>query len=202
MNNQDNRENNIVNPELVDLNKVQVNNQDNMLNRERSNIVSASIQANNAIDEKKALDVNNEIKLKKVNPIVKILVIIFAFILAGIGIFYAMKLVNKIMTYDDPVTTTTTQTITTPTSKIANYTNNTNIIRDTEFKAYMNKEKNKILIINGTPKYEYAMYISNDIIVSSKFSETEDNISLETGEVFTKNNMMVTINNDILEYVY
>ena len=97
MNNQDNRENNIVNPELVDLNKVQVNNQDNMLNRERSNIVSASIQANNAIDEKKALDVNNEIKLKKVNPIVKILVIIFAFILAGIGIFYAMNLVNKIM---------------------------------------------------------------------------------------------------------
>ena len=81
MNNQDNRENNIVNPELVDLNKVQVENQDNMLNRERSNIVSASIQANNAIDEKKALDVNNEIKIKKVNPIVKILVIIFAFIL-------------------------------------------------------------------------------------------------------------------------
>ena len=51
MNNQDNRENNIVNPELVDLNKIQVDKQDNMLNRERSNIVSASIQANNAIDE-------------------------------------------------------------------------------------------------------------------------------------------------------
>lgn len=272
MNNQDNRENNIVNPELVDLNKVQVDKQDNMLNRERSNIVSASIQANNAIDEKKALDVNNEIKIKKVNPIVKILVIIFAFILAGIGIYYAMKLVNKIMTYDDPVTTTTTKVITTPISKIANYTNNTNIIRkyqsqnhilllaptindkmnylyleinefavlnvyqgtyniideginsdrftllygenallngderleqfDTEFKAYMNKEKNKILIINGTPKYEYAMYIDNDIIVSSKFNETEESINLETGEVFTKNNMMVTINNDTLEYVY
>ena len=129
MNNQDNRENNIVNPELVDLNKVQVDKQDNMLNRERSNIVSASIQANNAIDEKKALDVNNEIKIKKVNPIVKILVIIFAFIFAGIGIYYAMKLVNKIMTYDDPVTTTTTKVITTPISKIANYTTNTNIIR-------------------------------------------------------------------------
>ena len=81
MNNQDNRENNIVNPELVDLNKVQVDKQDNMLNRERSNIVSASIQANNAIDEKKALDVNNEINIIRVNRILIILVIIFSFIL-------------------------------------------------------------------------------------------------------------------------
>ena len=40
MNNQDNRENNIVNPELVDLNKVQVDKQDNMLNDIKNNTLN------------------------------------------------------------------------------------------------------------------------------------------------------------------
>ena len=88
-----------------------MNNQtDTMLNRERDNIVAATIDANAAIDEKKALDVNNQIKHKKTNKFVIFLAVLFALVViiaAGYGI---VKLTNKAMTYGDETTTTSTTT--------------------------------------------------------------------------------------------
>lgn len=120
---------NIVTPTMVDLSKVQVNNDDTMINRERDNIVSATIQANRAIDKDKAKDVNNQIKVKKFSKTQIILIVILVAIIACISAFLVVKLVNKMVNYgveDKTTTTTTTQSIF---QKELSYFTNTSIIR-------------------------------------------------------------------------
>lgn len=113
-----------------EFNNSNINSQaDTMLNRERENIVAATIDANANIDEKKALDVNNQIKQKKVNKFVIFLAVLFAvvvMIIAGYGI---VKITNKAMTYDDESTTTTTATKLTQESRFLNYLNEENKVR-------------------------------------------------------------------------
>lgn len=105
-----NEEKNIVTPEKVDLSKVQVNNNDNMLNRERDNIVSATIQANRAIDKEKARSVNDSIKVKKMNPIIMFFAVTAVLLIAGLLSIIVLQGVKKAMTFDDVSTTTTTTT--------------------------------------------------------------------------------------------
>lgn len=109
MYNNDN-EKNIVTPEKVDLNKVQVNNNDNMLNRERDNIVSATIQANRAIDKDKARNVNDSIKVKKMNPVVMFFSVTAVLLIAALFSVIVLQGVKKAMTFDDVSTSTTTTT--------------------------------------------------------------------------------------------
>ena len=94
-NNNQNNNDNIVTPTQVNLNNVQVDpNQDNFLNRERENIVSATIQANQAIDKTQAKEVNNEFKIKKNNSLVATLIIGIGLIVAvvlGVGVVKLMK---------------------------------------------------------------------------------------------------------------
>lgn len=101
---------NIVAPTAVDLSKVQVNNDDTMINRERDNIVSATIQANAAIDKDKAKDVNNQIKVKKFSPVQITLIVVLGAVLIIAIAFGVVKLANKAMTFDDKEKTTTTTT--------------------------------------------------------------------------------------------
>ena len=110
-NNNQNNNDNIVTPTQVNLNNVQVDpNQDNFLNRERENIVSATIQANQAIDKTQAKEVNNEFKIKKNNSLVATLIIGVGLIVAvvlGLGVVKLMKEAENYGTQDQTTTTTT-----------------------------------------------------------------------------------------------
>ena len=124
-----NEENNIVTPQKVDLTKVQVNNNDNMLNRERDNIVSATIQANQAIDKEKAKNVNDSIKVKKINPIFMFFAVSAVIIVAAFLALIVLQGVRKAMTFGDVTTTTTTTTKQTELSIQLAYLNDFNIVR-------------------------------------------------------------------------
>lgn len=118
VNNMNNLNNNVVQPQA-----------DTMLNRERDNIVAATIDANASIDEKKALDVNNQIKNKKVNKFVIFLAVLFAIIVIVVAGYGIVKLTNKAMTYGDEPTTTSTTTKQSEESKFMSYLNDETKIR-------------------------------------------------------------------------
>lgn len=271
--------NNNTNDTNSNLNNNNIGN-DTMLNRERENIVEATIQANTSIDEEKALTVNDQIKVKKRNKFVIFLSVLFAIIVLIASSFGIYKLTHKIMTYDDePTTTTTTTTKLSELVRFENYLNNTDKVRkfasanyilmlspygydlkdnknyylllnisdnalinakygtytlnegilklddielnynesgisynnesmrtyDTEMKYYQYKDNNKsyLLIINGTLRNEYALFIESDInnttVKSIGYKETLESITLNDSTVFAKVNDNVTYNNYTLK---
>ncbi|MCH5166694.1 MAG: hypothetical protein J1F35_02255 [Erysipelotrichales bacterium] len=110
MNNNETQNNNYVTPEQVDLSKVNVVKQDTTLNRERDNIVSASIQANSAINEESAKTVNNTIKVKKKNPVISLIIGLFFIAIAGGLSYVGYRLLDDYIKKDDARHTTTTTT--------------------------------------------------------------------------------------------
>lgn len=142
-NNNDNKENNYVIPEQVDLTKVNVDQTNKgALNRERDNIISATIQANDAINEKQAKVVNNSIKVKKRNPFITFLVGLIAISLASVGAYLGFKLMDNYLKNEENKTTTTTTT-TQAVNHVALYTSNRNKVR---------KYQNEDTILLLTPK--------------------------------------------------
>lgn len=277
MNNENNNQNNnYVTPESVDLSKVDVGTNDNALNRERDNIISASIQANSAINEESAKVVNNSIKFKKRNPIISIFIGIFFIGIAVLLSYFCYSLITEHLKKDEEAPTTTTTT-TAPVNNFLDYignygklrkfqNNNTilillptlvdnnkiyiylnisdegiiiqeqgtyNIINgvlglsstdnyyrtykvaedalvtdgvrlntyDEEVKYYvaMNEEIESILIINNTLFNEIAYLYDGTSQNFYKYSETDDAVTLENGQVFIKNGDVI-INNDITYY--
>lgn len=97
--NQNNKNNNYVNPEKVDLSNANLDEASDILNRERENIVSATLQVNAAINENDVTTVNNAIKVKKKNSFINTLVVILCLIVGGSLIFlmtkYAIKYINE-----------------------------------------------------------------------------------------------------------
>lgn len=186
--NNGNGNNNVNNGNVNNFNNTVVNNQnDTMLNRERDNIVAATIDANAAIDEKKALDVNNQIKHKKVNKFVVFLAVLFAIaviIVAGYGI---VKLTNKAMNYGDESSTTTTTTKQSEQSKFLNYLNDKTKIRKFQGDNYIlvlcpfgvdltsaNKDYYILLNIseNGLLNAKYGAYTLNEGVLKLDNQET------------------------------
>ena len=199
MNDNNNQNKNYVTPEKVDLTKVEINQENKgALNRERDNIISASIQANQAIDEKSAAVVNNTIKVKKRNPFVSLLIGLFFISIAGILAYFGFRLLEDYIKKDDAKYTTTTTT-TKEVNFFENYTYD-----ETKLRKYQNE--NSILILfpkmafnnyryiytekdeSGVIKYEEGTYnIQNKTIklVSSEATSNTFNIgesSLEYGE--------------------
>lgn len=158
---------NYVEPQKVDLNAVQVTNEDTMLNRERDNIVSATIQVNDSINEEQALKVNDSIKVKETNPFIKGLAILASICLAIISCYFALKLSSKIMTFDEPTTTTTTTTTVSAKTKVISYLNSTKLVRKFQ------SEKAILLFspygfdANGNTNFYMYIEYSDDGIVNS-----------------------------------
>lgn len=286
MNNNQNNNNNIVKPTQVNFNNANIDqSQDNFLNRERENIVSATIQANEAIDKDSAKTVNNEIKIKKNNPFVTALFVIIGLAVAtvlSIGAIYFIKSAENYGT--DTNKTTTTTTISRLQSQL-NYLNNYSLVRkyqnaeyvlllspssydlvnnqnfymliqlgktelvpeygtytingnmleltgtnvkckkqlnvsenglvmnnyvlekkDTEMKSYGYKDTTSagVLIINGTPGNESALFIYSDTKTSYKsvkFTENGTSITLEDGTIFTKDGINVINNGHTYNYI-
>lgn len=273
-NNQNKPNNNYVIPTKVDLDKVNVNNQDNALNRERDNIISASIQANQAINEKQAKTVNNTIKLKKRNPLVSLLIGVFFIGIAG-ALTYGVYLLTSNYLKKEEEKYTTTTTTTARVNYFQNYITNFKTLRkfqnentillllpdlagglkryimvntsengiisetygtynivngelslvgqdntyksltvgesslesatlnldmyDQEIKYYVvnNPEIEQMLIINGTLANEFACLVNNEVFSFYKYTETYDAITLDNGQVFTKQGNSV-INNEVV----
>ncbi len=180
-----------------------MNNQtDTMLNRERDNIVAATIDANAAIDEKKALDVNNQIKHKKTNKFVIFLAVLFALVViiaAGYGI---VKLTNKAMTYGDETTTTSTTTKQSEKSKLLSYLNDETKIRKFQSDNYI-----LVLCPSGIDltvanrKYYILLNISDNGLLNAKYGAytlNEGVLKLDNQEIPIGDNG-ITYNNESLK---
>ncbi|MCX4365290.1 MAG: hypothetical protein OSJ70_05915 [Bacilli bacterium] len=180
-----------------------MNNQtDTMLNRERDNIVAATIDANAAIDEKKALDVNNQIKHKKTNKFVIFLAVLFALVViiaAGYGI---VKLTNKAMTYGDETTTTSTTTKQSEKSKLLSYLNDETKIRKFQSDNYI-----LVLCPSGIDltvanrKYYVLLNISDNGLLNAKYGAytlNEGVLKLDNQEMPIGDNG-ITYNNESLK---
>lgn len=265
MNNENN--NNIVKPQLVDLNAVQVNNSDNLLSRERDNIVSASIQANQAINKEMATEVNNQIHIdSSINPKKKIVIILSIAILIA-GAISSFVLFSDLLKPEEKIEkTTTTINMNNEFNKhlkdsnsvrkyendkyvllilpekfnsyvllnkgfisyssgnvqindreillinpVDSSTNNITIgdtyltfmdskltYNDSEFKYYYND--NELLVINATANMEGAYYINLNSSVSgvSTFIETNTDITLSSGDIYTKTGDTINHNGNTL----
>lgn len=278
-NNNDNQNKNYVIPDKVDLSKVTVDkSNDGSLNRERDNIISASIQANQAIDEKRAKDVNNTIKVKKKNPIISLLVGLFFICLAGILTFFCFKLIKNYIKRDDAKHTTTTTTTEKVNyfqkyaydfGKMRKFQNDNTILilfpllasneyhyiyaskdvsgilkteegtyniqdkqialiksdgtenifyigesnlsygetslsmYDQEFKYYINEneERNSLLVLNANVNASFAYYYDSSNNTFAEFTETQNDISLSNGYIFTKTGTTLEFNGLVYRYV-
>lgn len=277
-NNNNNQNKNYVIPDKVDLSKVTVDkSNDGALNRERDNIISASIQANQAINEKSAKDVNNTIKVKKRNPIISLLVGLFFICLAGILTYFGFKLIKDYIKYDDALHTTTSTTTAKVNyfqkyaydfSKMRKFQNDSTILilfptiastsshyiyankdvsgilkteegtyniqnkqitlikgdgtenvfyigesnlsygenslsmYDQEFKYYISEseERNSILVLNGNVNASFAYYYDGNNNTFAEFTETQNDISLGNGYIFTKAGSSLEFNGLVYEY--
>ena len=176
----ENNNNNIVTPEKIDLDKVQIDENDTMLNRERRNIVSATIQANGALDAKQARKVNDTIKLKKKNPIVNFLIIAFLLAVAALIAIGAYILVNRIMNYDTPKEE---ENVTTPVTKnkVESYLASTDKVRKFQASGSFNiggtiyTDIMLLLAPSGydlnTNKDYYMIIYSNGDVLSAEYGE-------------------------------
>lgn len=132
MNNSNRNENNYVNPEKVNLNNANLNEASDILNRERENIVSATLQANNAINEKDVKNVNNAIKIKKKNPFMGALVVILCLLIGGVLIFLITKYSIKYINGGETSTTSSTTTKFNLHSRVEAYLNDFTRVRKFE----------------------------------------------------------------------
>lgn len=180
-NNSNNNSNNYVTPEQVDLSKVNVGENNGALNRERDNIISATIQANDAINENQAKVVNNSIKIKKRNPIFTFLVGLIAIMLAGGGAYLGYKLMDDYLKNEENKHTTTTTT-TESVNHVALYTSNRNKVR---------KYQNDDTILILTPKISGLV----DTYIYLK-KNNEGIISQETGTYNISDDKVELISND------
>ncbi len=161
---------------------------DTMLNRERENIVVATIDANANIDEKKALNVNNQIQHKKMSKFVIFLAVLLAIALIAIAGYGIVKLTNKAMTYGDEPTTTTTTTKLSEESKFLTYLQDSTKIRKFQGTNYIlvlcpsgldltNSNKDYYILLNisanGLLNAKYGAYKLNEGVLKLDNQEIE-----------------------------
>lgn len=191
VNNMNNLNNNVVQPQA-----------DTMLNRERDNIVAATIDANASIDEKKALDVNNQIKNKKVNKFVIFLAVLFAIIVIAIAGYGIVKLTNKVMTYGDEPTTTSTTTKQSEESKFLSYLNDETKIRKFQGDNYILVLcPSGIDLTSANRKYYILLNISANGLLNAKYGAytlNEGVLKLDNQETPIGDNG-ITYNNESLK---
>lgn len=212
MNNENNNSNNYVAPKSVDLNNADLREASDILNRERTNIVSATLQANSAINVEDAKVVNNAIKVKKKNPLINALIVIISLIVGGSLIFFVLKYSKEFIDKGEEPTTTTTTTRLNMHTKVLNYLTDLSKVRKFETSSrilfllpgnfdlvnnslyYFSIDKNEASVINQT----YGTYtIVDEALVldnNEQFEITEGGIS--------QNDIILNIYDDEYKYYY
>ena len=195
MNNENNNQNNdnIVQPQLVDLTKVNVTNDDNLLNRERDNIVSATIQANSAVDEQKAIDVNDQIHIEQgftKNKKITIGLIIAIVLVASLAIGV---LISKVMNSDDSTTTKPiiTGAITSFKDRILDGSKVRRVENDSYVMLLLPSKYNKYMLLEKTTgTYTTGVLsIDNDIKITDG-AGTETTLSIAENKLVYNGNML------------
>jgi hypothetical protein len=211
MDNNEKHENNYVAPTSVDLNKANLNEASDILNRERTNIVSATLQANNAIDEKSVGTVNNAIKVRKKNPIINALIVIICLLIGGFLIYVVLKYSKMYISSDN--TTTTTTTSLTMTSKVSTYLNDLSKVRkfETSTNIIFLLPENYDLV-NNNLYYLYIEKNSTEITFSKYGTYTLENdeltlVDLDAKFVITEggissDNLILNVFDDEYKYYY
>lgn len=156
-----NESNRVVDPQLVDLNKVQVDHDDTMLNRERDNIVSATIQANDSVDESKIKVVNNRIQVEKKNKTFNAMIVITVIMVVIVVTIGGLMLVKNLMNYGDEEPQDNIKV--TEENRFLNYVNNRDIVRKFQY--------------NGEYKYDGRFYKELILLISPIGYDLKDNNS-------------------------
>lgn len=212
MNDENKNSNNYVAPKSVDLNNADLSEASDILNRERTNIVSATLQANSAINAEDAKVVNNAIKVKKKNPLINALIVIISLIVGGALIFFVLKYSKEFIDKGEEPTTTTTTTRLNMHTKVLNYLTDLSKVRKFETSSrilfllpgnfdlvnnslyYFSIDKNEASVINQT----YGTYtIVDEALVldnNERFEITEGGIS--------QNDIILNIYDDEYKYYY
>lgn len=212
MNDENKNSNNYVAPKSVDLNNADLSQASDILNRERTNIVSATLQANSAINAEDAKVVNNAIKVKKKNPLINALIVIISLIVGGALIFFVLKYSKEFIDKGEEPTTTTTTTRLNMHTKVLNYLTDLSKVRKFETSSrilfllpenfdlvnnslyYFSIDKNEASVINQT----YGTYtIVDEALVldnNERFEITEGGIS--------QNDINLNIYDDEYKYYY
>lgn len=212
MNDENKNSNNYVAPKSVDLNNADLSEASDILNRERTNIVSATLQANSAINAEDAKVVNNAIKVKKKNPLINALIVIISLIVGGALIFFVLKYSKEFIDKGEEPTTTTTTTRLNMHTKVLNYLTDLSKVRKFETSSrilfllpenfdlvnnslyYFSIDKNEASVINQT----YGTYtIVDEALVldnNERFEITEGGIS--------QNDINLNIYDDEYKYYY
>lgn len=216
MNNNDNnnnQNNNYVNPEKVNLNNANLNQASDILNRERTNIVSATLQANNAINETEVTTVNNAIKVKKKNPFINALIIIVCLLIGGTLVFFVTKYAIKYINGGESEKTTKPTTEFNLHSRVETYLNDFTHVRKFENSEriiillpsnydlvnnnnyYLSINRNSESIINE----EYGTYtINGDVLV---LNESQENFVITEGGI-SSNDRILNIFDSEYKYYY
>jgi len=166
---------NVVQPTQLNTNVVHVKTGDTILGRERSNIVNATIQANQNIDEKQALRINNKYQVAEEKTQMQKFLIgtgaVMAVLVGLILIFKVIKFIGDTAVPPESKTTTVEATTTlSPLQRSMAYANSTNRIR-------RYSSQNQILFLLQAGKFtdddKNGVFILADI--------SQDNVSIHKG---------------------
>ncbi len=125
---------NVVAPTELNTRVVQINthsNKETILGRERANIVNATLQANNQLDEKKAQQINNKYNIEEKTQMQKFLTGVAIFMVIAVALILLFRGIKLLGDTAKELTATTTTTTTTQSvaNRILTYTTNNTIIR-------------------------------------------------------------------------
>lgn len=211
MNNENNNKNNYVAPKSVDLNNANLNEASDILNRERTNIVSATLQANSAINENEAKVVNNAIKVKKKNPIINALIVLICLVVGGFLIFFVLKYSKEFIDNGEETTTTTTTRMNLHT-KVLNYLSDLSKVRKFETSSriiFLLPEK--FDLVNNS-LYYFSIDKNDSSVINESYGTytiVEETLILDNGERFeiteggiSQNDIILNIYDDEYKYYY
>lgn len=212
MNNENNNNNNYVAPKSVDLNKANLDEASDILNRERTNIVSATLQANSAINVQEAKEVNNAIKVKKKNPIVNALIVLICLAIGGILIFFVIKYSKEFIDSGENKTTTTTTTSLNLHTKVFNYLNDLTKVRKFETSSRILFLLPEDLDIVNNNLYYFSIDKNETSVINQSYGTytiVDESLVLDTNELFniteggiSNNNVILNIYDDEYKYYY
>ena len=185
-----NDEKGYVTPTPVDTNQ-QVNAGDTMLGRERNNIIVATNQVNNSINEDQIKETNNKIKYKKIPLLVKFVSVVLSLLLIFFISFYVIKYSKKFIEAGEETTTTTT-TISALT-KSQDYWNK-DIVRK-----YEGNNKIYLFLPQSIGPYVYEIAYDNTGVTSTAlgtYIEDTINLTMDDSYLFQVSPNGLTIDNE------
>ena len=150
---------------------------DTLLSREKDNIINATNQANNSIDEVKAVETNNKYNVKNISFIVRFISIVLSLVLVFFVAFYAIKYAKKFIEAGEvPTQTTTTSS---PLERSKEYWNKNAVRRyeDNEGTIYL-------FIPEEYGKYVYVISKDADGISSLMGTYDDNDVSLTMDDIY------------------